>query len=470
MKDGRGPAGRPSRRATGHRRGRDGVGNRGRPGGGRGRRRSGGPGDRRPADGPAGYAGGAGAEAAAKPPKVGAAVHEPDPAARGRGWRPGEGLPAAAGKAGGRAVAWARVPATSANLGPGFDCLGLALGGWELRAWLEPSPADPRCWTCAEDEVRWHLDGRGPAAAPPEENLVVRAVVAAFARAGQAHPPAWRLTVRSTIPPARGLGSSAAAIVAGLAVAGQWLRRAGRPLSRDDLLQLAAGLEGHADNVAAALFGGAVVAWREGAAPADGTEQSSRLVPAGEGGRWRAVPVPLGRPLAAVVAIPAVTSYTHEARRALPETVGHSDAAFNAARAALLIHALVAGRTDLLAEAMQDRLHQPYRTALFPWLADLIQAAVAAGAGGACLSGAGPSVLALVTDERAPAVAEALAGKMVALGLDGKVGAGPAAGPGVRSGLVRQGGRPARCGRPAAVPPAASPVASSTAAAGGPGG
>ena len=355
----------------------------------------------------------------------------------------------APGGGSGRAVAWSRVPATSANLGPGFDCLGLALQGWELRAWLEPWPAEPRHWIHPAGAVHWHLDGWGLPAAPPGEageNLVVRAVVAAFHRARQAHPAAWRLVVRSTIPPARGLGSSAAAIVAGLAAANQWLRRAGRPLTAADLLQLAADLEGHADNVAAALYGGLVLAWRP--APAAGQaagrrEEASAGAGVGggdPGGGWRAVPVPLGRPLAAVVAIPAVASYTHEARRALPAAVAHGDAAFNAARAALLIHALAAGRGDLLAEAMQDRLHQPYRAALFPWLDDLIGVATAAGALGACLSGAGPSVLALVTDEQAPAVAQALSARMAALGLAGRVGVGRAGGPGARAGLVSRPG------------------------------
>ncbi|ADU51843.1 homoserine kinase [Thermaerobacter marianensis DSM 12885] len=331
-----------------------------------------------------------------------------------------------------RAVAWARVPATSANLGPGFDCLGLALPGWELRAWLRPAEVDPRRWTCDEQEVRWNLRGRGPAAAPPEENLVVRAICAAFARAGLAHPPAWRLAVRSTIPPARGLGSSAAAIVAGLAVANQWLRRAGRPLGRDDLLQIAADLEGHADNVAAALYGGAVVAWRDAE------------------GRWRAVQVPLGGSWMAVLAVPATSSFTHEARQALPQAVDHVDAAFNAARAALLVYALTTGSGDLLGEAMQDRLHQPYRMALFPWLDDLIRRAVAAGADGACLSGAGPSVLALVPPERVKAVVKALAARLAGTGLRGRVGVCPAGGPGCRCGVVlrSRGGRGARRGVP----------------------
>ena len=319
-----------------------------------------------------------------------------------------------------RAVAWARAPATSANLGPGFDCLGMALPRWELWAWLTAAEADPERWSCPEHQVRWNLHGRGPAAAPPEENLVVRAICAAFARAGQAHPPAWRLAIRSTIPPARGLGSSAAAIVAGLAVANQWLRRAGRPLTPGELLQLAADLEGHADNVAAALLGGVVLAWRE----ADAAQ------------RWRATSLMLANRWLAVLAIPAVSGYTHEARGALPATVSHGDAAFNVARVGLLVAALTAGRGELLRQAMEDRLHQPYRMRLFPWLSTLIQRALAAGADGACLSGAGPSVLALVRPERARGVARALASGLAAAGIDGRVVLCPVGGPGCRSGLV----------------------------------
>lgn len=384
MKDGRGPAGRRSRRGAGDRRGRNSEGR----------------------------------EAGVKPPLLGSPGNDQGAAPRAKGWPRSEGtrVPPAAVPV--RAVAWARVPATSANLGPGFDCLGLALAGWELRAWLTPAEVDPRRWTCDEREVRWNLRGRGPAAAPPEENLVVRAICAAFARAGQAHPPAWRLAVRSTIPPARGLGSSAAAIVAGLAVANQWLRRAGRPLGRDDLLQIAADLEGHADNVAAALYGGAVVAWRDA------------------GGRWQAVQVPLGGSWVAVVAIPEVSSYTHEARQILPIEVDHADAVFNAARAALLVNALASGRGDLLAEAMRDRLHQPYRMALFPWLDDLIRLALAAGADGACFSGAGPSVLALVPTERAEEVARALSAGLAQAGVKGRVGMCLAGGFVCRSAMI----------------------------------
>ncbi|HEY8394338.1 MAG TPA: homoserine kinase [Thermaerobacter sp.] len=326
------------------------------------------------------------------------------------------------------AVAWARVPATTANLGPGFDCLGMALSGLELRARLAPSSQDPAAWDRDEDDVLWELHGDGPATDPPGSNLVVRAIQAAFARAGQRHPAAWRLEVASTIPPARGLGSSAAAIVAGLAAANQWLRRCGRALRRSEMLHLAAELEGHADNVAAALLGGVAVAWREAAPPearegeAPGRAAEREAPAVGEGtGRWRALSFRPRLPLYAVLAIPERDALTREARAVLPEVIRRRDAVFNQSRVALLTLALSTGRTELLREAMRDRLHQPYRMRLFPWLEGLVARAEAAGAEGACLSGAGPSLLALARREEAGRVAEALRSGLLAEGVPGRV-------------------------------------------------
>lgn len=337
-------------------------------------------------------------------------------------------------------VAWARVPATTANLGPGFDCLGMALSGLELRAWLAPSSPDPASWDRGEDEVTWDLHGEGPATDPPGSNLVVRAIKAAFARAGQRHPAAWRLEVASTIPPARGLGSSAAAIVAGLAAANQWLHRAGRPLQGSELLDLAAGIEGHADNVAAALLGGVVVAWREAASPeeCERDEPAGPAGPAGEEGAgcWRALSFRPRVPLYAVLAIPDRDALTQEARAVLPDVVRRRDAVFNQSRVALLTLALTTGRTDLLREAMRDRLHQPYRMRLFPWLERMVARAEAAGAEGACLSGAGPSLLALARREEAGRVAEALRVGLRAEGVPGRVLVCPVARQGCRSGMT----------------------------------
>ncbi|MFS8641166.1 MAG: homoserine kinase, partial [Symbiobacteriaceae bacterium] len=337
-------------------------------------------------------------------------------------------------------AAWARVPATTANLGPGFDCLGMALSGLELRTWLTPSSPDPASWDRDPDEVAWDLHGEGPATDPPGSNLVVRAIKAAFARAGQRHPAAWRLEVASTIPPARGLGSSAAAIVAGLAAANQWLHRAGRPLQGSELLDLAAGLEGHADNVAAALLGGVVVAWREAPSPA-GRERDEPAGPAGEEGhgRWRALSFRPRVPLYAVLAIPDRDALTQEARAVLPDVIRRRDAVFNQSRVALLTLALATGRTELLREAMRDRLHQPYRMRLFPWLERMVARAEEAGAEGACLSGAGPSLLALARCQEAERVADALRGALRAEGVPGRVVVCPVARQGYRSGMTGKG-------------------------------
>lgn len=309
--------------------------------------------------------------------------------------------------AGAPRVAWARAPATAANLGPGFDCLALALAGPALTVHLAPSPPDPRQWRCHGDGVRWLVEGdaAGEQLPPPPQNLVVQAVRAAFAAAACAHPEAWHVRIRSTIPPERGLGSSAAAVVAGLKAANAWLRRAGCGLGARSLLQLAAEVEGHADNAAAALLGGVALAWR-----------SERPQP-----EWRATSFRPACPLVAVIAVPAARVGTRFARAVLPATLPHADAAFNVARSALLALALARGEARWLRDAMEDRLHQAYRLRLVPWAADLIRRAVQAGAQGACLSGSGPSVLALATPRRAGAVAAALERGLAAAGVPGSV-------------------------------------------------
>lgn len=322
-----------------------------------------------------------------------------------------------------RVWAWAEVPATCANLGPGFDCLALALAGPGLRLRLEAEPADPAAWRCGPGEARWELEGEaaGEPLPPPADNGVVRAVEAACAAAGCPQPRRWRARIRSTIPPQRGLGSSAAATVAGLLAAAAWLRLRGVVLSREHLLALAARLEGHADNAAAALCGGVAVCWPD---PAGG---------------WRATSFRPRGALRAVVAVPAQRGATPEARALLPGSVPRQDAVFNHARTALLALALARGVPELLRDAMDDRLHQPYRLALYPWAARVMAAAVAAGARGACLSGAGPSVLALAEPGPAPAVAAAMAAALASAGVPGEVGTWAIAAGGARAGLVVAG-------------------------------
>jgi homoserine kinase len=189
------------------------------------------------------------------------------------------------------------------------------------------------------------------------------------------------------IPLARGLGSSAAAWVGGL-VAGNALL--GSPLDRSALLALAARAEGHPDNVAAALLGGLTVAYGGSA-----------------GARALSLPVPAG--LRWVVLVPEVSMSTAEARAVLPESVSRADAVFNVQRVALLLACLQAGRADLLSAALEDRLHEPYRLRLFPWMAEVATAARGAGALGCVLSGAGPSLLAVAGgDAEAAAVTHAM--------------------------------------------------------------
>jgi homoserine kinase len=269
-----------------------------------------------------------------------------------------------------------RVPATSANLGPGFDAIGLALA--------------------LHDEVEAEVTGSGLAvevsgegadtAAAGERHLVVRAMRAAFAANAGGQPPGLALRCVNAIPQGRGLGSSAGAVVAGLLAARALARiRSPESLPDDALLALAAKLEGHADNAAACLAGGLTVAWNPGAGP--------RAV--------RLEPLPAIVP---VLCVPVESVPTTAARRALPPTVPHADAAANAGRAALLVTALTQA-PDLLLDATQDVLHQPYRAPLMPATADLIGRLRSAGIA-AVLSGAGPSVLALTVRGQTPGPAK----------------------------------------------------------------
>jgi homoserine kinase len=253
-----------------------------------------------------------------------------------------------------------RVPATSANLGPGFDALGLALTLYNEVVAEEAERTTVR------------IDGEGAGRlATNDKNVVARGVRLAYEAAGRAFRGV-ALTCVNRIPSARGLGSSAAAWVGGL-VAGNAL--VGTPLDRDALLDLAARAEGHPDNVAAAILGGLTV---------------SCATPEGV----RAVALPVPSTLRWIVLIPEITSATAEARAVLPPSVPRRDAVFNVQRVALLLAALQAGRPDVLGVALDDRLHQPYRRRLFPWMPDVVAAARRAGALGCVLSGAGPSLLA----------------------------------------------------------------------------
>jgi homoserine kinase len=264
-----------------------------------------------------------------------------------------------------------RVPATSANLGPGFDALGLAL------ALHDEVAAEVTAAGCAVD-----VTGEGAASLPRDgRHLVVRAMSAAFDAMG-ARPAGLAVSCRNRIPQARGLGSSSAAIVAGLSLARALVVGGSRHLDDADLLRLAADLEGHPDNVAPCLLGGLTIAWIEEGADPGGTPSGARAV--------RLVPAEGVRP---TVFIPAERGLTTAARSALPAAVPHADAARTAGRSALLVHALTADPA-LLFPATEDWLHQAYRATAMPGTAALVAALREAGVA-AVVSGAGPAVLAL---------------------------------------------------------------------------
>lgn len=277
------------------------------------------------------------------------------------------------------------VPGTSANLGPGFDALALALD-LRSRATLEIPAARPGV----------EVTGRDAAILNRSRNLVEEGILHYLLATGRTLAP-YALVVDNQLPVARGLGGSAAALVAGLALG---MIATGAPVNRDLLLAMGTRLEGHADNVAAAIFGGLVVAWEEG-----------RTVQA------RALPVAAS--LKAVVFIPKQSSSTKAARAVLPEQLTLPDAVHNIARAVLLADALREGRGADLRAAMSDRLHQPYRLPLLPHT-PLLDAALDAGAYGAALSGAGSSLLALCDASQASTVAAAMATRARELGVPGE--------------------------------------------------
>lgn len=278
-----------------------------------------------------------------------------------------------------------RVPASSANLGPGFDSFALAL---PLLAEFDLRPA--RMWSVT-------VEGDGQGVPSDDDNLFIVAARAVGKAAGR-EIVAQHVTQRSAIPIARGLGSSAAAIVGGAVAANALL---GEPFDRRTLLRIASEVEGHSDNVAAALYGAFTVTL-----PDEGGPVATRLVfPR----TWRVCLLIPGRPLS-----------TDAARAVLPAQVSRDDAVFNVAHGAALIAAVMRADGALLALAMADRLHQPARTKLVPALGEIIAAAREAGAFGAALSGAGPSVLAVAPTRLAARVVSAMEETAGAAGSPGR--------------------------------------------------
>ena len=267
-----------------------------------------------------------------------------------------------------------RAPASSANLGPGFDALGIALDLWNT---IEVESGG--------HEIVVEYEGTGATGMDGQENYSLRAMRLLADEHGRALPP-FRLTASIEVPVARGLGSSAAAIVTGMVAANRLLELG---LDDDAIFRASARMEGHGDNVGAALYGGAILS-------VPGLGRAIRLGNAAELG------------LVAVVFIPEEHGATWVARAELPQHVTLADAAFNVGAASGIVAGMLTGDLDAIAAGMHDRLHEPPRSRLYPHLMPMAEAARAAGAIGACLSGAGPAVLALTQHDCAEAVAHAM--------------------------------------------------------------
>jgi homoserine kinase len=267
------------------------------------------------------------------------------------------------------------VPATTGNLGPGFDCLGAALSLYNKFEFAE------------SDELK--ITASGPGAhkvAKNKSNLVYESVEKFYTHIGQPKP-IFSLHIDTQIPLSRGLGSSATAIVGGLVGANLL---AGSPLEQKDILQLAIEMEGHPDNVVPAMLGGCY------------------LMASNKSGGWEYCPITWHKQVAIAIAIPNFELSTAKARQVLPRDVPMKDAIFNASHLALLTHGLTTGNCDWLQAGLQDRLHQPYRQCLIHGMETVQKAAIDSGAYGLVISGAGPTLLALGSPVKIEAVAEAM--------------------------------------------------------------
>lgn len=272
------------------------------------------------------------------------------------------------------------VPATTANLGPGFDCLGAALLLNNQFRFTRPG-------TEAIEPLQIDVTGlEADQVSRNESNLAYQSYLHLFRHLGKSPLPV-HIEIDLHVPLGRGLGSSATAIVAGLVGANALL---GKPLSQQEVMGLAIAQEGHPDNVVPALLGGCRLS-------------------ASTGQGWSICDVPWHPDVVPVIAIPNFEISTHEARRILPDVYSRADAIFNVAHLGLLLRGLATGRPDWLKAALQDRIHQPYRQSLIQGYEAIQQAAIAAGAYGLVISGAGPTLLALAHPDQAEAVEAAIA-------------------------------------------------------------
>ena len=268
------------------------------------------------------------------------------------------------------------VPATSANLGPGYDALGLAL---EIRDFVSATITD-------DNLVTVEITGQGADTLPKDgTHLVAKTIIDACKTFGT-EITGLHVVCKNAIPQGRGLGSSAAAIVAGLVLASELTYARA---SEDELLQMANAIEGHPDNVAACLLGAMTIAWLE------------------VDGRANSVSMNVHPDIVPVLGIPQTELDTHKARGLIPAEISHIDATFNAGRSALLVAAMI-GDPNFLLEATDDRLHQPFRASAYQSSMDLIGLLRELGIA-ACISGAGPTVLALTTSDQTQKAIEIMA-------------------------------------------------------------
>ncbi|WP_128895967.1 homoserine kinase [Longirhabdus pacifica] len=258
-----------------------------------------------------------------------------------------------------------KVPASTANLGPGFDCLGMSL---DLYIWIKMKVS-------SDQTIIKHYGVAAEGVPLDENNLIYKVAQQVFERC-DVHAPYLHIDIYSEIPLSRGLGSSASAIVGGMVAANALLKQ---PLSKDTLFQMATALEGHPDNIAASLFGGVVITTYDGK-------------------QAECIRVEVQSNLMCLVVVPAYTLPTSEARKVLPASVSFQHAVYNNTHTALLVAAFCTGQYQVLSVAMQDTLHQPYRGTLIPGLEEWIQDAKHNGAIAAALSGAGPTMIAF-TDQ-----------------------------------------------------------------------
>jgi homoserine kinase len=291
------------------------------------------------------------------------------------------------------------VPGTTANLGPGFDCIGAALTLYNqfrfTRLEAIPNSLPPQQDT---EVVRISVTGtEAKLVDTSANNLAYQAFLQLYQHLGQTPPPV-HIEIELGVPLARGLGSSATALVGGLVGANQL---AGEPLDLIEVMKLAIAMEGHPDNVVPALLGGCRLA-----------ASSEAILKS-----WEICDITWHTEIVPVIAIPDFELSTKEARRVLPTEISRADAIFNIAHFGLLIRGLETGRGDWLRTALQDKLHQPYRQTLIPGYDAVNSAALKAGAYGLVISGAGPTLIALVDTAQAPDVAVAMAEAWKAQGI-----------------------------------------------------